>query len=87
MPWTLDKSRARFDVELNKVEQEHFDEFQNAIQNQGLHPSKAAEGWDSNYKNLKGDQYTIRLSQANRASFLVDDATNTCTILQVGGHT
>jgi hypothetical protein len=87
--WTLDKSRARFG-QLTPAEQAKFDIFQNAIANEGMSPKNAAERMgDAHYKLLKGtrDQYQIRLSQQNRATFIVDNAHHKVTILQVGGHT
>lgn len=88
MPWTLDKSRANFVSDLNATEQGVFDRFQNAIANDGLHPKLAAEqAGNTDYKNLQGDQFQIRLSGQKRATFLVDKTTEVCTILDVGGHT
>jgi len=85
--WNLDKSRARFG-HLTRVEQEKFDIFQNAIHNEGVSPKEAADRMgDADYKRLQGDQYQIRLSQRNRATFLVDNVHHIVTILQVGGHT
>jgi hypothetical protein len=69
MPWTIDKSKATFST-VTKSEQEKWDTFQNAIQNQGMHPKEAAELiGDSKYTKLKGtdNQYEIRLSQAGSA--------------------
>jgi hypothetical protein len=88
MPWTLDKSRARFVSDLNRTEQGLFDRFQNAIANEGLHPKTAADqAGDTDYKNLQGDQFQIRLSGDKRATFTVDKNAEVCTILEVGGHT
>jgi hypothetical protein len=88
MPWTLDKSRADFISDLTKTEQDLFDRFQNAIANEGVHPKQAAErAGSTDYKNLRGDQFQIRLSGAKRATFEVDKDAEVCTILQVGGHT
>ena len=88
MPWTLDKSRAKFISDLTKSEQDVFDRFQDAIANEGIHPKQAADqAGDTNYKNLQGDQFQIRLSGDKRATFLVDKDAEVCTILQVGGHT
>jgi len=87
--WTLNKQGAGFAGQLPVAVQNKFDAFQNAIHNLGLHPKDAAQ-WigDSNFKKLgNSQQYQIRLSQAHRVTFLVDDVTHTVTILQVGGHT
>jgi mRNA-degrading endonuclease RelE of RelBE toxin-antitoxin system len=88
MPWTIDKSKADYKV-LTNAEQNKFDAFQNAIQNNQMSPKDAAEstGPGADYKCLQGDQYQIRLSQGNRATFTVDNDARTVTILQVGGHT
>lgn len=87
--WTLDKSRATF-KNLTPAEQAKFDIFQNAIANEGMSPKDAAAKMrDADYKLLQGtkNQYQIRLSQHNRATFIVDNANHKVTILQVGGHT
>ncbi|WP_459246671.1 hypothetical protein [Streptomyces youssoufiensis] len=85
--WTLDKKGAKF-KDLTKSEEAAFDAFQNAIHNEGKHPREAAkEARDANYKKLQGDQYQIRLSGGSRATFLVQEATMTVKVLQVGGHT
>ena len=89
MPWTIDKSKATFST-VTKSEQEKWDAFQNAIQNQGKHPKEAAESARATpYKLLEGtqNQYEIRLSEGTRATFLVDDTRQVVTIKQVGGHT
>jgi hypothetical protein len=86
--WRLDKTRARFSRDLTFAEQQTFDTFQNAIQHHGMHPKDAAkQAGDTNYKCLAGDQYQIRLSQGNRATFRVHTTGKTVEILQVGGHT
>lgn len=91
MPWTYDKSQMRYKGQLTKSEQGKFDIFQNAIQNEGLHPRLAAEmAGDTDYKNLQGNQFQIRLSQSARATFLVEDAgggNGTVVMLELGGHT
>lgn len=88
MAWRLNKRNARFIKSLTPSEQAKFDAFQNAIHNRGLHPKDAAkEAGDSDYKNLIGDQYQIRLSQGSRVTFRVSTTNNTVSILQVGGHT
>jgi len=88
--WGLNKNKKRVEYkQLTKAEQKNFDEFQNNIHNKGLHPSEAAESWDANYRQLQGghNQYEIRLSQHNRATFTVDEANKMVHLLQVGGHT
>jgi mRNA-degrading endonuclease RelE of RelBE toxin-antitoxin system len=85
--WKLVKKGAKFKTNLNGTEQAKYDEFQNKVRNQGLHPKEAAAGWDSDYKNLLRNQYQIRLSQDNRVIFLVDRKNTIVRILEVGGHT
>ncbi|MEA5497716.1 hypothetical protein VB834_03365 [Limnoraphis robusta Tam1] len=85
--WTVNKKNAEFG-QLTKAEQAKFDIFQDEIHNHGLHPKDAAkEAGDTDYKQLKGNQFQIRLSGRERATFLVDDENEIVTILQVGGHT
>jgi hypothetical protein len=87
--WTLDKSKAKFG-QLTQAEQAQFDIFQNAIANQRMSPKDAAAKMgDADFKvlNKATGQYQIRLSQKNRATFIVDNANHKVTILQVGGHT
>jgi mRNA-degrading endonuclease RelE of RelBE toxin-antitoxin system len=85
--WKLDKTGATF-KQLTPAEQAKFDIFQNAIANRGFSPSEAAgEAGNTDYKRLQGNQYQIRLSQGNRATFTVDNNTHVVKILQVGGHT
>ena len=86
MPWTLDKNGVTPSVNLTSTEQDHLNEFMNRVR-QGDPPNVAASGWDSNYKNLAGDQYQIRLSLKNRATFAVNNQAQVVTMLQVGGHT
>jgi hypothetical protein len=86
MTWTLDKNNVTPSVALTGAEQDHLNEFMNKVRSD-VHPKVAASGWDSNYKQLVGDQYQIRLSQANRATFRVNEAAQRVTMLQVGGHT
>ncbi len=85
MPYTLNKNGVTPSGTLTKVEQDHLNEFMNRIRNEGISPKEAASGWDSKYTKLVGDQYEIRLSQSNRATFTV--VGTTVTMLQVGGHT
>ncbi|OPA97488.1 hypothetical protein [Pseudomonas sp. Xaverov 259] len=87
--WHLNKVTASFTAHLPRAAQNNFDTFQNAIHNLGIHPRDAAQMLGSaDYKRLgTSDQYQIRLSGSERATFLVDTATRTVTILQVGGHT
>jgi mRNA-degrading endonuclease RelE of RelBE toxin-antitoxin system len=87
--WTVVKEKKNFKLwdTLTQSEQNKWDAFQDTVR-AGTHPKEAArEIGDSDYKCLQGNQYQIRLSQHNRATFLVDDTTQTVTILQVGGHT
>jgi hypothetical protein len=91
MPWTFDKSRMQVTGQLTASEQEKFDIFQNAIQSEGLHPRQAAErAGATNYKNLLGDQFQIRLSQSARATFRVLDdggGNGRVEMIDLGGHT
>ena len=89
MGWKIDKSTAKFG-HLGNAAQRKWDEFQNAIQHNGVHPSVAARGSDSDYKAFKNSscgQHQIRLDYSDRATFTVDDAAQTIKVLQVGGHT
>lgn len=86
MPWTLDKNGVTPSVQLTPTEQDHLNEFMNRVR-AGDSPSVAASGWGSDYKCLQGDQYQIRLSRNNRATFTVNTNTEVVTMLQVGGHT
>jgi hypothetical protein len=89
MAWTLDKSQADWSNWglLTSSSQRKWDDFQNMV-SRGTDPQDAARTiGDSDYKCLSGSQYQIRLSQKNRATFLVDRNTQTVTVLQVGGHT
>jgi len=84
--WTLNKEKAVF-VEMTKSEQDKFDQFQNAINNDGLHPREAAEQiGDAEYENLGGSRFSIRLSRGARAYFDVDDDNEVVTIVRVGDH-
>ena len=85
MPYTLNKNDVTPSRPLTTSEQDHLNEFMNKIRNEGVSPKVAASGWDSDYKQLAGDQYQIRLSKGNRVTFSV--VGNTVTMLQVGGHT
>ncbi|MBX3276287.1 MAG: hypothetical protein KF729_38900 [Sandaracinaceae bacterium] len=89
MTWSLDKSSADWSRwhRLTPTEQRKWDSFQNAV-SRGSDPQSAASLLGAaDYKCLAGDQYQIRLSQKNRATFRVDRGTQTVTVLQVGGHT
>ncbi len=77
-------------VQLTNSEQNKYDTFQNEIVQNGVHPREAAaKAGDTNYRKLAGteNQFEIRLSQGARATFLVDDATQVVTMMQLGGHT
>lgn len=87
MTWTLDKSKAEY-AEISNSEQAKFDEWQNAVNNDGTHPKTAAENARcDDYKNLSGNEFQIRLGGKNRVVFEVDDENEVVTVLQVGGHT
>ncbi len=85
MPYTLDKNGVTPSVPLTASEQDNLNTFMNRIRLEGVHPITAAASWDSDYKNLIGNQYQIRLSQRNRVTFEIDG--DIVRILQVGGHT
>lgn len=88
MAWTLDKNGVTPSVPLTNTEQDHLNEFMNRLRvEDDITPEKAASGWDSNYKQLQGNQYQIRLSQKNRVTFTVDYDTHVVTMIAVGGHT
>ena len=91
MVWTLDKTKLNGNVgQLTNSEQNRYDTFQNEIVANGVHPREAAaRAGDTNYRKLAGteNQFEIRLSQGARATFLVDDAAQVVSILQIGGHT
>lgn len=87
--WDLDKNQVTPKVRLTRAEQDNLNTFMNAIRLSGITPKDAASEWDSDYKKLRGtqDQYEIRLSQSNRATFSVDYDRKMVTMLAVGGHT
>lgn len=87
MGWEIDKRSARFGY-LSSAAQASWDEFQNNVF-RGEHPKIAAQkAGDTHYKCLSArlDQYQIRLSGGDRATFTVDDTARLVTVLQVGGH-
>jgi hypothetical protein len=89
MPWTLDKSAATYSISvLDTVAQDKFDRFQNAIQQQGIHPKQAAADLGAaDYKCLNGmNRYQFRLTGFHRVTFDLNAATQTVTIIEVGGH-
>jgi hypothetical protein len=87
MAWRINKTRVRWvGGKLTKAEQDHLNEFVNAI-GSGSHPKTAADGWDSNYKMLTDVQGQIRLSEGRRATFEVDEDNQVVYLRDVGGHT
>lgn len=89
MPWTLNKNGVRPDRDLTNAEQENLNHWMGLVQN-GTHPRAAAQTRAGTYDYKKlGDnnQYQIRLSGGNRATFTVDQSNEVVTMLQVGGHT
>jgi hypothetical protein len=87
MAWKINKSGAKFSAELTDADQKKWDAFQNEVHH-GTHPKEAAKKHRcDDYKVLSGNQYQIRLSGKQRATFLVDEKTQTVTVKQVGGHT
>jgi len=88
--WTLDKTRVNWSKwsSLTQTERSMWDAFKHEVAVNGQHPRDAAAVIrGANYKRLAGDQYQIRLSRSNRATFRVDEASETVIVLQVGGHT
>ncbi|VVQ00561.1 hypothetical protein PS910_03767 [Pseudomonas fluorescens] len=86
--WTLSKTGARFKEGLTITEQVKFDTFQNAIHHFGLSPKSAAMlTGGADYKQLDSQTklYQIRLSQSERATFVINN--KLVEIKQVGGHT
>jgi hypothetical protein len=89
MSWKLNKNGVRPKVTLTDTEQDKLNAFMDAITTNGLHPATAAKDTRCKYIKLEGteNQYEIHLSAGNRATFTVDEKTETVTMLQVGGHT
>lgn len=90
--WMVDMKKFKADS-LPVAARQNWDTFVSGIK-EGKHPKVAAEAFDSQYKALKGGrivQYQIRLSGAERATFILQDAgRNSGPILQLtglGGHT
>jgi len=85
--WTLNKNGVTPSLALTPVEQKNLNEFMSLV-NAGNAPSIAANGWKSEYKKLGGtvNQFEIRLSLSNRATFIVDDKNSIVTMIAVGGH-
>ncbi|VVQ19621.1 hypothetical protein PS914_06340 [Pseudomonas fluorescens] len=87
-PWNYSKKGAKFS-QLTTAEQNKFDEFQNAIHNDGKSYIEAAKllgavRLTKTKVAIKRNTYQIRLSDSERVIFSVHD--KTVTILQVGGH-
>ena len=83
--WKLNKNGVTPSVTLTPSEQKNLNDFMGGIQ-KGEHPATVASAWSANYKRLQDNQFQIRLSGSNRATFTVDETTKTVTMLQVGGH-
>jgi hypothetical protein len=81
--WNLDKNGVTPDRPLTNTEQDHLNEFMNSVR-EGTHPKDACASWDSNYENLGGDLYSIRLSENGRATFTLDG--EMVTMQSVGKH-
>ncbi|CAG8870086.1 hypothetical protein PS627_03842 [Pseudomonas fluorescens] len=84
----MSKTGARFKEGLTITEQVKFDTFQNAIHHFGLSPKSAAMlTGGADYKQLDSQTklYQIRLSQSERATFVINN--KLVEIKQVGGHT
>ena len=86
--WTLNDDRAKYEGQLTNAEENKYERFKEQIQVHNLNPKEAAkEIGDSNFKNLRGDLYQIRLSQRNRVLFTIDWDNHKVFVRQVGGHT
>lgn len=88
MAWSIDVTNAKFG-ELNTTEQANWNCFVAQV-TAGNHPKTASEQCgDMKYTLLKGtkNQFEIRLSGGERATFIVNKDTETVEVLQVGGHT
>ncbi len=59
----------------------------NHIVHRGLDPIDASSGFDSDYEQLAGNQFQIRLGGGQRMTFFVNRDAKTVRIHQVGGHT
>lgn len=70
-------------------QQEKFDNFQNGIHNQGMHPRDAAQSIGSQngsqYKKIK-KLHQIRLDQGARVSFSVNEEKKEVVVKKVGKH-
>jgi hypothetical protein len=85
--WTVTEQKLRGFKQLNQTETDKWNSFRSAL-DQGMEPKVAANLiGDSNFKLLKGSQFQIRLSLANRVTFEIDYKARLTSILQVGGHT
>lgn len=86
--WHLDKNGVTFN-QLTPVEQQNFEKFQNAINNQGLSPKQAAQKvTNAKFTKVKGtkNQYSMRLSEKTRATFLVNNKDHSVKLVKVGGQ-
>ena len=73
----MNKTGAKVSAELTDADQKKWDSFQNEVRN-GTHPKEAATKHRcDDYKALSGNQYQIRLSGKQRATFLIDEKTQT----------
>lgn len=91
MPWSVEKSGAKiakgWDPKgKDKAAQDNWNAFMKAV-NSGKHPSEAGKGMDYKLLNKGTGQAQIRLSGSERASFIVDEETQTVKKVQLGGHT
>lgn len=86
-PWRMTQEKLRGFKELNKAETGKWKAFEQALE-EGMHPKDAANMiGGADFKQLKGSQFQIRLSLANRVTFEIDYKARLTSILQVGGHT
>ena len=89
--WSIDTSaiKDKHTGNLTDTEKQNYRNFVNRVAS-GEHPKEAAKnGGDMNYKKFANtkNQYQIRLSGDNRATFSVDDKNKKVHVLGVGGHT
>ncbi|MDH5231045.1 MAG: hypothetical protein OEZ58_02255 [Gammaproteobacteria bacterium] len=86
MAWTFDDTGAKTNVIPAAAGAKYY-AFRRLIRDNGHHPKTAAEQLgDSNYEDLGGNKYSIRLSQEHRVYFTLDQTALTVTVSEVGKH-
>jgi hypothetical protein len=87
MAWTLEDSRAQTTENLPAACGRTYYAWRRAINENGQHPRDAAESvGDCHYENLGANRYSIRLSQAHRVFFVVDEGNEEVRVKKVGTH-